>query len=97
MLINEVQRKNFEGIKIAVNQGADVDTMIWDEWPCVHRVALFGMDDALLFLIEQGANINIHAKQRKPLYWAASEGHEAICCLLLDHEDKTGLVSKPAP
>jgi ankyrin repeat protein len=96
LLINEVQRKNFEGIKNAVNQGADVDTMIWDEWPCVHRVALFGMEDALLFLIEQGANINLHVKQRKPLYWAASNGHEAICRLLLDHEDKTGLVSKPA-
>jgi ankyrin repeat protein len=96
LLAQEVQRKDFEGIKNLVNQGADVNTLIWNEWPCLHRVALFGLEDAVTFLLERGANPNPPVKLRKPLFWAASGGHESICRLLLDHEDATGLISNPA-
>ena len=97
LLAQEVQRKDFQGIKNLVNQGADVNTMIWDEWPCLHRLALFGLEDAFTFFLEKGADPNPPtAKIRKPLYWAAGEGHEAICRLILDNEDETGLLLKPA-
>lgn len=96
LLVQGVQRKDLEGIKSAVNQGADVNTLIWDEWPCLHRVALFGLEEALTFLLERGANPNPPVNLRKPLFWAASGGHESICYLLLDHEDANGTYSNTA-
>ena len=96
LLAQEVQRKNFEGIQNLVNQGADVNTMIWKEWPCLHRAALFGLDDAVTLLLERGASLNPPSKIRKPLYWAASGGHESTCVILLDHEDATGSISSQA-
>jgi ankyrin repeat protein len=96
LLVQEVQRKDIEGIKNMVYQGADVNTLIWDEWPCLHRVAFFGLEGAVAFLLERGANPNPALKLRKPLYWAATSGHGSICRLLLDHEDATGLISKQA-
>ncbi|TVY83319.1 Ankyrin-1 [Lachnellula suecica] len=95
LLTQEVQNKNINGIKNLVEQGADVDTLIWDQWPCLHRCALFGLFDAVEFLLDEGANPNPPLELRKPLYWAASGGHQSICQLLLDFEDKNGQVSKP--
>jgi len=96
LLKNAVQDKDTERIIDLVNQGADVDSRIWDEWPCLHRCALFGLEDAVAFLLSRGATPNPPVQIMKPLYWAASGGHEAVCQLLLDHEDQTGLMSKPA-
>lgn len=94
-LIQAVQSKNIEGIKTIVDQGADVNTLIWNEWPCLHRAALFGLADAVAFLLERGANPTPALPIMKPLYWAASSGNEAVCRLLLDHEDKTGETLNP--
>jgi ankyrin repeat protein len=96
LLVQEVQRENFEGIKDLVNQGADVNSLIWNEWPVLHRVALFGLEDAVTLLLERGANPNPPLKIRKPLYWAASGGHESVCRLLLDYEDATEPICTPA-
>lgn len=96
LLAQEVQRKDFEGMKNLVNQGADVNTMIWNEWPCIHRLALFGLEDAVAFFLERGADLNPPTvKIRKPIVWAAGDGHESVCRMLLDHEDKSGLLLKP--
>lgn len=90
LLTQEVQRKDFEGMKNLVNQGADVNALIWDEWPCLHRLALFGLEDAFTFFLDHGADPNPPTvKIRKPLYWAAGDGHEGICRILLDNEDAT--------
>jgi ankyrin repeat protein len=90
LLAKEVQRKDFEGMKNLVNQGADVNALIWNEWPCLHRLALFGLDDAFSFFLERGANPNPpDIKIWKPIYWAAGEGNESICKMLLDNEDET--------
>lgn len=97
LLAQEVQRKDFEGMKNLVNQGADVNTLIWNEWPCLHRLALFGLEDAFTFFLERGADPNPPTvKIRKPIYWAAGEGNEMICSMLLDNEDETGQFLKPA-
>lgn len=97
LLTQEVQRKDFEGMKNLVNQGADVNTLIWNEWPCLHRLALFGLEDAFTFFLDRGADPNPPTvKIRKPLYWAAGDGHEGICRILLDNEDATKQFLKPA-
>lgn len=96
ILTQEVQNENFEGIKDLVNQGADVDSLIWEQWPCLHRAALFGLEDAVSLFLERGANPNPpNVNIRKPLYWAANKGNAAVCRLLLDNEDATGNFSKP--
>ncbi|KAG0645683.1 Multiple ankyrin repeat single KH domain-containing [Hyphodiscus hymeniophilus] len=97
VLIQEVQRQNEEEIRRAVDLGADVNTLIWDQWPVLHRCALFGLSSSVSFLLEQGAIPNPPgAKVRKPLYWAASGGHAKTASLLLDHEDETGIYSNEA-
>ncbi|KAF4630605.1 hypothetical protein G7Y89_g7532 [Cudoniella acicularis] len=96
LLQNEVQNKNPEAIRGLVEQGADVDTMIWNEWPILHRAALFGLEDVVTFLLEQGANPNPATNCRKPIIWAAGEGHEGVCRLLLDHEDAVGPITTQA-
>lgn len=93
LLAQAVERKDMDGIRSAVNQGADVNTLIWNEWPCLHRAALLGLEDAVSSLLEWGANPNPPIKLKKPLYWAATNGHESICRLLLDHEDANGTYS----
>ncbi|KAH8816611.1 ankyrin repeat-containing domain protein [Xylogone sp. PMI_703] len=90
LLATEVHRKNVEGIKYLVNQGADVNLVVHTLWPILHRVAMFGLEDAVSFLLSRGANPNPDIKISKPLYWAAREGSVSICCLLLDHEDAAG-------
>jgi ankyrin repeat protein len=96
LLGQEVQEKNINGIKDLVNQGADVNTLIWGEWPILHRCALFGLEEAVVFLLDRGADPNPPIKTRKPLYWAATNGHVSICGLLLDREDATGQLSTQA-
>ncbi|OAR01322.1 hypothetical protein LLEC1_07582 [Akanthomyces lecanii] len=83
-----VQNKDFSAIKEAVEQGADVNTRIWDQWPCIHRLALFGMEDALRYLVDHGADLQIDAQVEPALYWAATDGNEGVTRLLLDYEDK---------
>jgi ankyrin repeat protein len=96
LLTQAVQDKNVERLKELVNEGADVDSLIWNEWPCLHRCALFGLDEAVEFLLQRDADPNPPLQIRKPIYWAASGRHESICRLLLDHEDYNGQTSKPA-
>lgn len=91
-----VQNRDLPAIKQAVEQGANVDTMIWGEWPCIHRVSLFGMDDALQYLLDHGANLNMDVKVEPTLYWGASGGSENVCRLLLDCEDKQLVHFSPA-
>jgi len=57
-------------------QMSKVNSLIWDKWPCLHRAVLFGLENTVKFLLEQGANPNIPCKTEKALYWAASEGHQ---------------------
>ena len=95
LLAAAVQRKDEEGIKDLLNQGADVDTLIWDEWPVLHRAALFGLEDTVQLLLERGASLSPPANVAKPLYWAAN-GQASIVAVLLDHEDATSSFGKPA-
>ncbi|CZR64859.1 uncharacterized protein PAC_14758 [Phialocephala subalpina] len=97
LLTQEVQRKNVEGIKNLVSQGASPDALIWNEWPCLHRSALFGLHDAVTFLLDSGANPNPPGVNiRKLFYWAASGGSVAVCETLLDHEDRVGIYTNQA-
>ena len=90
-----VQRKDVAGIKDLLAQGANVDTMIWNEWPVLHRAALFGLDEIVQTLLAQGASADPPIALAKPLYWAAADGHLTIVSRLLNHEDMTGNFYKP--
>ena len=46
-------------------------------------------------LLERGADYRPPVQIEKPIYWAA-EGKPALLTLLLDHEDATGQLGKPA-
>lgn len=90
LLAREMHRKNAEGIKSLINQGADVNLVLNECWPVLHRAALLGLEDVVIFLLTRGANPNPAVRISKPVCWAAREGHDSICQLLLDHEDKAG-------
>lgn len=96
LLAQEVQRKNFPQIKNLVNQGADVNTLIWNEWPVLHRACLFGMEDAVQFLLDHGADPNPPLPIRKPICWAAGEGDVEICRILMNFEDVNGTITTKA-
>jgi hypothetical protein len=67
ILIQAVQGKEEDGIIRAVNQGADVNTLIWDQWPVLHRCTLFGLSESVSFLLRRGALPNLPAsKVMKP-------------------------------
>ncbi|KUJ16421.1 ankyrin [Mollisia scopiformis] len=92
LLTQEVQRKNVDGVKNLVEQGASPDSLIWGEWPVLHRCALFGLYDAVNFLLAHDANPNPpNVNIGKPITWASSSGSLAVIETLLDHEDKIGL------
>ncbi|KAM3448026.1 hypothetical protein MY3296_008167 [Beauveria thailandica] len=91
-----VQNKDFAAIREAVEQGADVNTKIWDQWPCIHRLALFGMEDAVKYLVDHGANLNIDAQVAPTLHWAAVDGSQGTTRLLLDYEDRQLVSYSPA-
>ncbi|KAM3510339.1 hypothetical protein MY11210_005957 [Beauveria gryllotalpidicola] len=88
LLQSAVQNKDFAAIREAVEQGADVNTKIWDQWPCIHRLALFGMEDAVKYLVDHGAHLHIDAQVAPALHWAAVDGSQGTTRLLLDYEDK---------
>lgn len=99
-LINAVQNQNLKSVKEAVEGGADVNSMVWDQWPCIHRLALFGQAEALQYLVERGANMNIDARVESLLDYGAmcsdENDSEATCRLLLDYEDKEMVQFTPA-
>ncbi|XWW97738.1 hypothetical protein V2A60_005725 [Cordyceps javanica] len=88
LLQSAVQNKDFAAIKEAVEQGADVNTKLWEQWPCIHRLALFGMHEALQYLVNHGADLQVDAQIAPTLHWAAVDGGEGVTRLLLDYEDK---------
>ncbi|KAM3464223.1 hypothetical protein NHJ6243_002530 [Beauveria neobassiana] len=96
LLQSAVQNKDFAAIREAVEQGADVNTKIWDQWPCIHRLALFGMEDAVKYLVDHGANLQIDAQVAPTLHWAAVDGSKGTTRLLLDYEDKQIVFYSPA-
>ncbi|KAM3087363.1 hypothetical protein ACMFMG_001460 [Clarireedia jacksonii] len=95
-LIAAVQRKDTEGIRDSVFQGADVNSLIWNEWPCLHRCVLYSLEEAVQFLLDRGADPRSNAHCSSALYWAAREGNAAIFRMILDYTDGTGPIWKAA-
>jgi ankyrin repeat protein len=93
-LIAAVQKKDTEGIRDSVIQGADVNSLIWNEWPCLHRCVLYSLEEAVQFLLDRGADPRINGW--KALYWAADQENLAIFRMILNYEDGAGSVWKTA-
>jgi ankyrin repeat protein len=95
-LIAAVQRKDLEGIRDIVIQGADVNSLIWNEWPCLHRCALYSLEEAVKFLLDRGADPRSNKHCASALYWAANQENAEIFRMILNYTDGTGPIWKPA-
>ncbi|MCJ1478089.1 Ankyrin repeat domain-containing protein 44 [Lambiella insularis] len=87
-----VQAKDLERVKVLVSEGADVNALVYNQWPCLHRAAVLGLPEMASFLLANGADPGHEALQDRPLYWAADGGYPAVVKILLDHDDSTGYV-----
>ncbi|PQE25044.1 ankyrin 23 unc44 protein [Rutstroemia sp. NJR-2017a BVV2] len=95
-LIAAVQNKDTEGIRDSIIQGADVNSLIWNEWPCLHRCVIHSLEEAVQFLLARGADPRSNGRCKSALYWAAGEGNAAIFRMILDYEDGAGPIWKTA-
>lgn len=93
MIANAVQSEDLERVKHLVSEGANVNALVYNQWPCLHRAALLGSLEIVSFLLANGANPGHEALHDRPLWWAADGGHAAVVKTLLDHDDETGYVS----
>ncbi|ESZ93263.1 ankyrin 2,3/unc44 [Sclerotinia borealis F-4128] len=96
LLIRAVQNEDVPAIKDAVNQGANVNTLIWNQRPVLHRCVTLSLPEAVRFLLANGAHPYRVEKCTNALYWAAKENDVDIFRLIIDYEDEAGSVWKPA-
>lgn len=87
----------FKMAKLLIKAGADVNYK-YEGMSILHRAIKYDKPDVVLFLIENGANINIQdSVGRTPLYFALSNDRFKIAILLLDLDadpnigDKVGI------
>ncbi|MCJ1378617.1 Ankyrin repeat domain-containing protein 44 [Xylographa soralifera] len=92
-IANAVQSKDLERVKALVFEGADVNALVYDQWPCLHRAALLGLPEIVSFLLANGADPRHESLQDRPLWWAAYGGYPDVVEILLDHDDETSYVS----
>ncbi|MCJ1316835.1 hypothetical protein MMC15_002156 [Xylographa vitiligo] len=92
-IANAVQSNDLERVKVLVSEGADVNALVFNQWPCLHRAALLGSPDIVSFLLDNGADPGHEALQDRPLWWAANGGYPDIVKILLNHDDEKGYVS----
>ncbi|MCJ1439262.1 hypothetical protein MMC27_008654 [Xylographa pallens] len=91
-IANAVQSKDIERVEALVAEGADVNALVYKQWPCLHRAALLGSPEVVSFLLANGADPGHGALQDRPLWWAANGGYPDVVEILLDHDDKTSYV-----
>ncbi|KAH8679635.1 ankyrin repeat-containing domain protein [Tricladium varicosporioides] len=86
-----IRDRDVQHAKELLSQGADVNSEAsWNDFPCLYLAAMNGLDDLVLILLEQGANPHPPDCRSKPLRWAADNGHESTCRLLLKYEISRG-------
>ncbi|RAL66767.1 hypothetical protein DID88_007550 [Monilinia fructigena] len=96
LLIQAVHNRSASGIKDAVEEGADVNALIWDEWPVLHRCVLLSLDEAVRFLLAKGANPCSVGTCSSALYWAAKGNSWYIFMMILDCRNESGPLWKQA-
>ncbi|MCJ1405368.1 hypothetical protein MMC11_008595 [Xylographa trunciseda] len=91
-IANAVQSDDLEMVKALISEGADVNALVYNQWPCLHRAALLGSPKMVSFLLANGADPGDRALQDRPLWWAAYGGYPDVVKILLDHDDMTSYV-----
>lgn len=94
LLIRAVQNEDIPAIKDAVNQGANVNSLIWNEWPVLHRCVLFSLAEAVRFLLDKGASPCRVETCSSALYWAAKKHDLTVFRMILDYEEESGSIWK---
>ncbi|MCJ1282218.1 hypothetical protein MMC26_001541 [Xylographa opegraphella] len=92
-IASAVQSNDLERVKAVVAEGANVNALVFNQWPCLHRAALLGSPEIVSFLLANGADPGHDALQDRPLWWAANGGNPDVVEILLDHDDKNGYFS----
>ncbi|MCJ1389673.1 hypothetical protein MMC18_002530 [Xylographa bjoerkii] len=91
-IANAVQTEDLGRVKTLVSEGADVNALVYNQWPCLHRAALLGSSDMVSFLLANDADPSHGPLDDRPLWWAAHGGYPDVVEILLDHDDKIGYV-----
>ena len=89
-IASAVQSEDLDRVKTLVSDGADVNALVYNQWPCVHRAAILGLPKMVSFLLANGADPGHQALPDRALWWAAYCGYGHIVEILLDHDDKVG-------
>ncbi|MHA2072722.1 MAG: ankyrin repeat domain-containing protein, partial [Candidatus Thorarchaeota archaeon] len=75
---------NFEDVRLAIENGADVETIDGRGMKAIHWAALRGHKDIVEILLEKGADVNgKNTAEWTPIMHASMEGHIEIVKLLL--------------
>jgi ankyrin repeat protein len=76
---------SLECVAFYLSTGSDIDIASPRGFTPLHFAVAVGAEETALFLLEQGANPNLHAGDISALYLAAYHGNEAITRALLEH------------
>ena len=84
LLFEMIKIGDVDGVRWAVQMGADLDTRNEHGMTPLHYAALIGEADCVRILVQAGADVNAKDTYgRRPLHFAAMSGEEAECVRIL--------------
>lgn len=94
-LITSINNRDLNGIREALKTGASVEAGYADSYPPLHTASLSGFKDAVVVLLDFGADPNrILTFGKTPLNFATYYGHKEIVQVLLERGAKVCLTVK---
>lgn len=84
-LIKAALDGNLAEIREALRDGAHPDATYYNSFPALHSAAMFGREDAVQLLLDNGADVNLVVSLgNTPLKMAVNEGHTDIVRILIE-------------
>jgi hypothetical protein len=83
-LVEAAQKGDLQEIREALKYGANIEGTFGSSFPALHTSAMLGQTQAVLLLLDNGADINMVSNfENYPIAMAASEGHMEVVKVLL--------------